>query len=164
MYPQFYEKISAPLRRRPGASRALAVADKALVAIVATAFVGIGAWLALHQDVRIVRYLIVCAVSFVALSALRAELNWQRPYERYPIDPLIVKETRGKSFPSRHIFSAAVIACALLWLDVRLGVAGFAATVAIALVRVVGGVHFPRDVIAGTALGVLCGLLGFWVL
>ena len=59
MYPQFFEKISAPLRRRPAAVRALALADKALVVIVAIAFLGIGAWLAVQQDARIVRYLAV---------------------------------------------------------------------------------------------------------
>lgn len=162
MYEQFYRKISQPLHQR-GAARALAAADKALVALAAAAFIGIALWLVANRDPRIVRYLAVCAISFAALSALRAKLNRPRPYELYDIDPLIKKDTKGKSFPSRHIFSATVISCALLWLDVRLGIAGFVVTTAIAVIRVMGGVHFPRDVAAGAALGVLCGVIGFWI-
>ena len=30
--------------------------------------------------------------------------------------------------------------------------------------RVVGGVHFPRDVLAGAAIGILSGVLGFFVI
>lgn len=162
-YEDFYRKVSGPVRRRPGGARALVLADKALVAIVAATFLGIAAWLAVRQDARVLRYLAVCAVSFAALSALRAALDWPRPYESFDIDPLVHKDTRGKSFPSRHIFSASVIACALLWLNAWLGAAGFAATAAIAVIRVVGGVHFPRDVVAGAAMGILCGVIGFWI-
>lgn len=164
MYPVFYESISAPFRQRPGRAQALATADKALVAVVAAAFVGIGAWLAVHHDARIVRYLVVCTVSFAGLSALRAGLNRPRPYEAHAINPLVKKDTCGKSFPSRHVFSATVISCALLWLNVALGIAGFIATAALSALRVVGGVHFPRDVIVGAALGIVCGLIGFWAI
>lgn len=163
MYQEFYERISQPFRVH-GAGKALTLADNAFVALVAVTFLGIGAWLVLHQEMRVIRYLLVCAVSFVALSALRAKLNRPRPYEMSDIDPLIRKDTSGKSFPSRHVFSAAVIACALLWLNPWLGVTGFIATVALGITRVVGGVHFPRDVIAGALLGVACGIIGFWVL
>ena len=164
MYEQFYDSISEPFRRKPGGAQALASADKVLVAVVAVTFLGIAAWLALHQDMRVIRYLLVCAVSFFALSALRSKLNWARPYEMFNIDPLIKKDTVGKSFPSRHIFSASVIACALMWLNVWLGIAGFAIMAVIAVIRVIGGVHFPRDVIAGATLGILCGAIGFWLI
>lgn len=164
MYEKFYIAISKPFRQRAGAMRALAAADKLLVALFAASFIGTAAWLALNHDFRTIRYLVVCAISFVALSALRAGLNWPRPYELFDIEPLIPKGTRGKSFPSRHVFSAAVIACALLWLNTWLGVASLAATAFLAMLRVVGGVHFPRDVIVGAALGISCGILGFWIL
>lgn len=164
MYPEFYRSISAPFRRWRNGAQALATADKVLVAVVAAAFVGIGGWLAVRHDARIVRYLVVCAVSFAGLSALRAGINGPRPYEAYAIDPLVKKGTCGKSFPSRHVFSAAVISCALLWLNVALGIAGFVATATLSALRVLGGVHFPRDVIVGAALGIVCGIIGFWII
>ena len=32
---------------------------------------------------------------------------------------------------------------------------------AIALIRVIGGVHFPRDVIAGALIGIIFGIIGW---
>lgn len=164
MYTDFYERISAPFRRSERATAALSVLNKLLVWATAAAFLGLAAWLALHQDARIIRYLAVCALSFAGATALRSALNRPRPYELYPIEGLIKKDTKGKSFPSRHLFSASVISCALLWVNVPAGTACFAATAILAVIRVVGGVHFPRDVIAGIALGLACGVMGFWII
>ena len=36
-----------------------------------------------------------------------------------------------------------------------------AAGVALAVIRVVSGVHFPRDVVAGAVLGIALGAVGF---
>lgn len=161
VYHQFYETISKPFRSER-AKRSLVLIDKGLVALVAIVFIGIALWLVVHQDERAVRYMIVCAISFVALSALRAKIDRPRPYEAFDISPIILKKTQGKSFPSRHIFSATVIACALLWLNAWLGLAGFAAMAAIAIVRVVGGVHYPSDVVAAAVFGINCGMFGFF--
>ena len=35
--------------------------------------------------------------------------------------------------------------------------------VLLAVIRVIGGVHFPRDVAAGAAIGILVGILGFYI-
>lgn len=164
MYVDFYKRISEPIRRTDHGAALLAALNKLLVLATALTFVGVGAWLAVNQDVRIFRYLAVCAVSFIGASALRSALNRPRPYELYPIDGLISKDTKGKSFPSRHLFSASVIACALLWLNTVAGIIFFVITAVLGAVRIVGGVHFPRDIIAGIALGAICGILGFWVI
>jgi membrane-associated phospholipid phosphatase len=161
MYSETYEKISAPLRAHPRGVRAIVVTDKVLVAVVALGYVGALIWLAIGGDARFLRVLLVPAISFAAMSATRAVINAPRPYEADGIDPLIKKDTQGKSFPGRHVFSAAVIACALAYLQIGWGITAFVATAVIAIVRVVGGVHYPRDVIAGAVLGILCGIIGF---
>ena len=77
---------------------------------------------------------------------------------------LLVKETKGKSFPSRHVFSIAMIAMTFLRVSLPLAVLFFVLTALLAALRVLGGVHYVRDVAAGAAMGVLCGLLGFFIL
>ena len=164
MYQDFYKRISRPFRKSEKGPALLAFADKALVALTALGFASIALWLALNADTRLVRYLLVCAISFAMLTALRATLNHPRPYEQYAIDPLIKKDTQGKSFPSRHLFSASVISCAFLWLNPLAGICGFAVTALLGAIRIVGGVHFPKDVAAGIAAGIICGFIGFWLI
>lgn len=74
------------------------------------------------------------------------------------------KETHGQSFPSRHALSAAVLAA--VWLSFYPAVGGVmvAVTVAICVLRVLAGVHFPRDVIAGALLGFSLGIVGMRLL
>jgi undecaprenyl-diphosphatase len=57
------------------------------------------------------------------------------------------------SFPSNHAAVAGAVAVAVLWSAVRLGVAVLVLAAAAAASRVVVGVHFPHDVVAGFLLG-----------
>lgn len=116
-------------------------------------------------DPLLSKAILVPAVSFIAVSLLRALINAPRPYEAFALPPVIAKDTKGKSFPSRHAFSIFVIGVTFLaacplplvgWLILALGVC-------LAVVRVLAGVHFPRDVAAGALLGIACGCLGFWI-
>ena len=102
---------------------------------------------------------LVPAVGFIAVSALRVVVGEPRPYESLDIEPLIQKDTSRRSFPSRHVFSAFVIAMAWLAWCVPVGVALLVASAILAVVRVLGGVHWPRDVVAGALMGVAAGLL-----
>lgn len=102
-------------------------------------------------------------ICFILLSLFRKALNAPRPYEVFNAKPLIAKETQGKSFPSRHVFSIFVIAttfyvcCPLP----EFGIIIFALGIALAILRVVSGVHFIKDVLAGAILGILMPAISF---
>lgn len=183
MYSEWYQHISAPFRGSTSAPKVLNALDKGLVAIIAAAYLGTLAWLAIEVlwGVKLLttessatptlaiflRALLVPALSFVIISALRTSMNKPRPYEEFDIDPLIKKDTVGKSFPSRHLFSAVIISCTFCWLA-AIGVVApmwcvlmFVACMIVAFCRLVGGVHFPRDIVGAVAFALAFALIGF---
>ena len=80
------------------------------------------------------------------------------------ITPLVQKDTHGRSFPSRHALSAAVLAMVWLYFYPAVGWCMIVIALLIAVVRVLTGVHHIRDVAAGLALGFACGFVGMWLL
>ena len=120
-------------------------------------------WLLLHRDAKILRVVFVPAAAFGTVTIMRKLWNFPRPYEM-GINPLIPREKNGQSFPSRHTASAAVIAAACLYISLPLGAGMLAAALLIALVRVLAGIHFPKDVIAGLVIGLVFGFIGFWLI
>ena len=104
------------------------------------------------------RYCIGSGLCFIAVSIFRRVLNKKRPYEVLDISPLINKDTAGRSFPSRHLFSIFIIAA--LWCSVSLpvGICLLIGGVLLGMIRVIGGVHFFSDCAAGAIIGVLCGM------
>ncbi|MDZ7834435.1 MAG: phosphatase PAP2 family protein [Alkalibacterium sp.] len=115
------------------------------------------------RDARFWRVLLTPSISFVLVSVFRNVVNAPRPYEVTGNTPLIKKDTQGKSFPSRHVFSAFVIASTVYFISKPLGILLMVAGVMIAVCRVIGGVHFSRDVIAGAIIGILSGVLGYYI-
>ena len=79
-------------------------------------------------------------------------------------EPIIKRKGTGKSFPSRHTFSIFVIAVTVFYFWPVAGIITGIAGAVLATVRVLGGVHFVRDVIAGAAIGIGCGLIGFYLI
>lgn len=163
MTPAQYARLSAPFRPEKR-RRALLAVNRVLTYGCYAAYPLLLATLAVQRDVRFWRALLVPGISFVLLSLVRRLINAPRPYEALDIDPLIHKDTHGKSLPSRHVFSMFVIAMTFLWLLPPLGILLLICGVVLAAVRVIGGVHYPRDVIVGAAVGVLAGVVGFWVI
>ncbi len=112
-------------------------------------------------DSRIWRVLLGPLISFVLVSLLRRFIDAPRPYEVTGKAPILNKDTKGQSFPSRHVFSVFVIASTLYFISRPLGVFLMLIGCVLAVLRVIGGVHYPRDVIAGAIIGILSGVLGF---
>ena len=104
------------------------------------------------------RTIMIPAISFAAVSGFRRIYCARRPYEIWNIPPILHKETKGNSFPSRHVFSIYMIGMTYEAMLPGFGVPFFAAGILLALIRVVGGVHFIKDVVCGAGIAVLCGL------
>ncbi|GEK91651.1 phosphatase PAP2 family protein [Alkalibacterium kapii] len=115
-----------------------------------------------EDDTRFWRVLFVPALSFIMVSLFRNHFNAPRPYEVTGKPPIIKKTTKGKSFPSRHVFSAFVIATSVYFITKPFGLFLFIAGLILAFLRVVGGVHFTRDVIAGALIGIIAGMIGLY--
>lgn len=159
-----YHAVGEWFRARPRALGLLAAANRILPLADYVLYLGSLVLLALGRDARFWRALFVPAMVFLLGTLVRAALNCPRPYEVYKTAPLTPKDVCGKSFPSRHLFSAAVIAVCGFWLWPPLGWIQALVALLLAPARVLAGVHFVRDVSAGALLGALLGWLGFFVL
>lgn len=137
------------------------ITGKALTYLTAAIYIFVIVWLAFLHDVRIIRVIIVPLAGFILLTIFRAKYNAQRPYEKYGFQPLIPKDTHGKSFPSRHVFSIFMCAGAVSFIYPLLGKIIYIMGLLLAIIRVISGVHFIKDVIAGAIIGILCSIVGF---
>ncbi len=118
-------------------------------------------FLYLMSNDNFLKILLIPLISFVALSIIRRLLNFPRPYEKYDIKPLYNKSTKGCSFPSRHTFSAFVIAFTAFFVSVPLSIVLIFLAVILGATRVLCGIHFIKDIVAGivfAALSALCGM------
>lgn len=106
-------------------------------------------------------YVFIPASGFVILSLLRKKINAPRPYEEWTIKPLLDRDSPGQSMPSRHVFSATIISMACLHASLSVGVILLVLSALLGLVRVLGGVHFPKDVVVGYICGLVWGVLFF---
>ena len=82
-----------------------------------------------------------------------------RPYEAHADAQTWVARSHDPSFPSDHASAAFGIAFAVLMFDRLAGALFVAAAALIALGRVLVGVHYPGDVLAGAAVGLACAFV-----
>ena len=162
-YQEWYQNISSRLISHPtllfllrSFNRLMTVAMPLIYLILlVTTYLQLG----LGQQVRI--YLLVPASGFVALSLFRKKINHPRPYETWDICPLLDKDSSGRSMPSRHVFSATIISMAYFHAWTLIGMILLICSGVLALVRVLCGVHYPKDVLVGYVCGLLWGFLFF---
>ena len=109
------------------------------------------------------RFTLIPLCTLILISVIRLVINAKRPYEVYDYTPAVNKNTVGKSFPSRHTVSAFIIAMAFLYINTNLGIIMLCVATAIGLTRILSGVHFVRDVVGGAAVGIIIGILGFFI-
>lgn len=165
MTPEKYRRVYNWFGRHPMARRLVIGANRWLPAVPFVCY-PILLCLACGQAVQgqvlrpVLQAVLVPGITFCAGTALRAALNAPRPYEQAGFVPLVEKETRGRSFPSRHALSAAVLAAVWLWFYPAVGVVMVVIAALICVLRVLTGAHFVRDVVAGAALGFACGMIG----
>lgn len=158
-YDAFFRQLTANIRPHENLVRLIQYLNNVLTKLMYVIYPVLLAYLYLKRNQSLlILCILIPGISFSALTLIRKQYNQPRPYETWDIEPLIERLGVGKSFPSRHVFSATIISMCVLRVSVLLGILCLLLSILLAVVRVLGGVHYPKDVIVGFGLGVLFGL------
>ena len=158
------EKILRRIYSAERVSLSLKIISHASSLICAAAYIAMLVFAFIKAPIFAVKLAVAGGVPFVTVTVIGRIINAPRPYELYDFYGKKPKEKAGQSFPSRHVFSAFTVAGLAytfsVWLTVALSVIG----VCIAVSRVLLGMHFIRDVMAGALIGILSGILGIIII
>lgn len=126
-----------------------------------------GWWTARHIDPRTMAGALWAGAATLLAVALNqpivAAVGEARPYTAHPGILVLAHRSADMSFPSDHAVMAGAVAAGLWLVSRRLGTAATVAALLMAFARVYVGAHYPRDVLAGLALGAAV-TLGGWAL
>ena len=162
-YQEWYDYIAANIENRPFLLSLLRTFNRFMTVVMPIIYLTLLATIYLQQGLgkQVGIYLFIPASGFVILSFLRKKINAPRPYEEWDIKPLLDRDSSGQSMPSRHVFSATIISMACLHASLTMGMICLTLSAFLGLVRVLGGVHFPKDVVAGYICGLVWGVIFF---
>ena len=107
-----------------------------------------------------IKTLAVSAAAFLVVSAVRIFIDAPRPYEIYDVFPVPPKNKKGKSFPGRHAFSVFCVSTLAFPLFPIMSLVGAALGVLLSISRVLLGIHFVKDVVCGSVIGIIAGVVG----
>ena len=107
---------------------------------------------------------VTALVGYLAVTLIRRLIDAPRPYELYDFYEIKPKDKKGRSFPSRHAYSAFCIATLGFTLSSILAPIMLAFALALSVCRVLTGIHFIRDVAAGALIGAVSGAIGICIL
>ena len=158
-----YTKLTKPFREDEAKAKQISNLNKYLTYLVFFMYPVLLLFLLMNKDQLLFRAIVVPLDGFIVLSVFRYIINRPRPYEFFDMPPIISKDTKGKSFPSRHVYSAFVIAMTFLFTFpwIRVCILLIIASLMLAIIRVLVGVHYISDVIVGALVGVATALIGF---
>lgn len=164
MTRETYLKMTKPFRGKPERERSLHILNQILTGIVFIAYPALLAWLFSRYPQGLTKAICIPLDGFVGVTVFRYLINRSRPYEKFNVSPVIPKKTKGKSFPSRHVFCACIIAFSYfavpggMPIAVMLTICAFA----LAVIRVIAGVHYMSDVVAAIIIAVACAAF-YWM-
>ena len=162
-YQEWYDHIAGKIENKPIFLRLLRTFNRFMTVVMPMIYLTLLATTYLQEGLgkQVGIYLFIPASGFVILSFLRKKINSPRPYEEWDIKPLLDRDSPGQSMPSRHVFSATIISMACLHASLTMGMICLTLSAFLGLVRVLGGVHFPKDVVAGYICALVWGVIFF---
>ncbi|KEQ35816.1 PAP2 superfamily protein [Streptococcus mitis] len=162
-YQEWYNHIAGKIENKPIFLRLLRAFNRFITVVMSMIYLTLLATTNFQQGLgkQIWIYVFVPASGFVILSLLRKKVNAPRPYEVWEIIPLLDRYSPGQSMPSRHVFSATIISMACLHASLSVGVILLVLSALLGLVRISGGVHYPKDVVVGYICGLVWGVIFF---
>lgn len=152
-----YQSANAFMHEHPWFAAGAVFLNYALVAL----FIALVAvYLYKHRsEVQVVMIPFVGACAYLVSRFIGFFYFRSRPFVTHSVLPFINMSPLSKSFPSSHAMVFFAIATALFLYNNQWGKWALILAGLIAILRVFVGVHYPSDILAGAAFGVLLSVL-----
>ena len=162
-YQEWYGHMAANIKNKPFLLSLLRSFNRFMTVVMPIVYLTLLTTIYFREGFgkQVLMYVFIPASGFVILSLLRKKINAPRPYEVWDITPLLDRDSPGQSMPSRHVFSASIISMACLHTSLTMGMICLTLSAFLGLVRVLGGVHYPKDVVVGYICGLVWGVIFF---
>ena len=162
-YQEWYGHVASNIKNKPFLLSLLRTFNRFMTVVMPIVYLTLLTTIYFREGFgkQVLMYVFIPASGFVILSFLRKKINAPRPYEVWEIVPLLDRDSPGQSMPSRHVFSATIISMACLHASLSVGLILLILSAILGLVRVLGGVHYPKDVVVGYICGLVWGVLFF---
>ena len=162
-YQEWYDHIAGNIGNKPFLLSLLRTFNRFMTVVMPIVYLTLLATTYFQEGLgrQILIYVFIPASGFVILSFLRKKINALRPYEVWEIVPLLDRDSPGQSMPSRHVFSATIISMACFHASLSLGIILLVLSAFLGLVRVLGGVHYPKDVVVAYICALVWGVIFF---
>ena len=158
------EKILKRINDDPAIKRLLRGVCALAVILAAVAYAAVVA-LGFISDWKLgVKLIVITAVPFITVSVVRRIINAPRPYEIYDFYETPPKRKTGRSFPSRHVFSSVAVGTVICFFEPWLGIIIISTGLAMGVCRVLLGIHFIRDAVAGAIIGAVSSVIGMLII
>lgn len=166
-----YPSLVNSIREHAGLARLIQALNRALTALGYVSYPLLVVLAALMQQDFLLPCIVVPGCSFILVTVLRYMVDETRPFVKLSYDPLLTCDKTGRSFPSRHAFCMFMIAASWLafakhlnWTSLPIDIfmcVLFVSAVLLALIRVLSGVHYLKDVIAGALFALILAHIGY---
>ena len=162
-YQEWYNHIAGRIENKPFLLRLLRTFNRFMTVVMPIVYLTLLVTTYFQEGFgkQVLIYVFISATGFVILSLLRKKINAPRLMRNGILNPLLDRDSPGQSMPSRHVFSASIISMACLHASLSVGVILLILSVFLGLVRVLGGVHYPKDVLVGYICGLVWGVIFF---
>ena len=162
-YQEWYGHVASNIKNKPFLLSLLRTFNRFMTVVMPIVYLTLLTTIYFREGFgkQVLMYVFIPASGFVILSFLRKKINAPRPYEEWDINPLLDRDSPGQSMPSRHVFSATIISTACLHASLTMGMICLTLSAFLGLVRVLGGVHYPKDVVVGYMYALVWGVLFF---
>ena len=162
-YQEWYDHIAGNIENKPFLLSLLRTFNRFMTVVMPIVYLTLLVTTYFQEGFgkQVLIYVFISATGFVILSLLRKKINAPRPYEEWDIKPLLDRDSPGQSMPSRHVFSATIISMACMHASLPIGMICLTLSAFLGLVRVLGGVHYPKDVVVGYICALVWGVIFF---
>lgn len=114
------------------------------------------------------KYGYTCALSLVTMFftcniLIKNIVDRLRPFQTREYAHLLINPPVDSSYPSGHTYASFAFATALFCCNKKLGIPAIILACIISFSRLYLYVHFPTDVIAGCVLGIITGILSYYI-